>query len=53
VLLFTSPTLLDNHVRQAGATLLDLGYQTVVNAGGVDELVDAGLEFEPFAPPSG
>src|ERR671924_731854 len=31
----------------SGKTLKDLGYQTVLNAGGFKELADAGLETEP------
>ena len=36
----------------AGSTLLDLGYENVLNAGGIDELSDAGIDIEDFAPPS-
>jgi len=31
----------------SGKTLKDLGYQSVFNAGGFKELVDAGLDTEP------
>jgi rhodanese-related sulfurtransferase len=31
----------------SGKTLKDLGYQSVFNAGGLKELVDAGLDTEP------
>eukprot|EP00040_Diaphanoeca_grandis_P005068 m.31236 g.31236 ORF g.31236 m.31236 type:complete len:215 (+) comp16421_c0_seq1:63-707(+) len=34
----------------AGATLLDLGYSTVMNGGGVDDLEAAGIPISPFAP---